>query len=350
VIALKNSRFFHLPENLSELNNFINTDFADHRLCILTDTNVKEHCLSIFSTLTGLKNLSYYCIEAGEKSKTPDQALQICSFLSREGFGRKSLFICLGGGVVCDLGGFLAGIYMRGIPFLQVPTSLLAMVDASTGGKTGVNLGVLKNYIGLFNLPEAVVIHADFLQTLPQSEFFSGKAEMIKHRIIHRSFDFEDVLLSLPDSPKMSQWIKESVDIKRKITEDDFREQGPRKLLNLGHTAGHALESLMLEKNTPVPHGYAIALGLMIEAVIAFEKGMLSPSHLGKMMKLKVHYPPPKLSAKEVSRLLQIAACDKKNQNKKFMFTLPHSEYGAVYDVQVEEVEFNKALKSFFSL
>ena len=219
----------------------------------------------------------------GEDHKTIDICTGVWEALSEYNADRKSILINLGGGVVTDLGGFVASTYMRGITYINIPTSLLAMVDASVGGKTGVDLGALKNQIGVINEGEMVGIDTSFLDTLPQNEMVSGFAEMLKHGLIYDK-NYWNTLTHLEklDLSDLDQLIYDSVVIKNKVVTEDPTEQGLRKILNFGHTLGHAIESYFLENadKTPLLHGEAIAIGMLLEAYISTKVCGLSNAEL----------------------------------------------------------------------
>lgn len=223
-------------------------------LFLLVDNHTQEFCLPRFVSQTGLTQLEVLVMEAGEEHKTLQTCENLWNQLSERGADRNSALINLGGGVVTDLGGFVACTFKRGIDFYNLPTTLLAMVDASVGGKTGIDLGALKNQIGIIEEPKQVLIDAQWLQTLPQKELRSGFAEMLKHGLISNK-DYWEQLKSLPklEADTLAEFIKPSVAIKKQVVLEDPREKHLRKILNFGHTLGHAIESYYLthpEKKT----------------------------------------------------------------------------------------------------
>jgi 3-dehydroquinate synthase len=250
------------------------------KVFILVDSNTNEHCLEIFLPQISTElDIEIIEIEPGETHKNLDTCVQLWEVLSELGADRKSILINLGGGVVTDLGGFVASTFKRGIDFIHVPTTLLGMVDASIGGKNGVDLGVLKNQIGLIQNPKAVLIDSVFLETLPRQQMRSGLAEMLKHGLIqNKNHFFQLQKLNELTTDDLNQLIFESVLIKNTLVELDPNEQNLRKSLNFGHTLGHAIESHFLNHphDDMLLHGEAVAVGMILESHIAFQKGLLS--------------------------------------------------------------------------
>jgi 3-dehydroquinate synthase len=245
---------------------------------IITDSHVAEHALPLLIThCEALSEAEVIELEPGEQTKDLDVAAQVYESLLEMNADRKSLIIALGGGVVTDFAAFVASTYKRGIDFLLIPTSLLAMVDAALGGKTGVNVGLTKNAVGTFSDAKATFVFPDFLLTLPEEELNSGFAEMIKHAIIADSALFQDLKdLDSFQAEELMPFIEASASIKMKIVVADPLENGNRKLLNFGHTIGHAIESVSMQRNKPVSHGLAVALGMLVESDIALHHFALS--------------------------------------------------------------------------
>lgn len=226
---------------------------------LICDTQVAQFCLSKF--LNGA-DIPYLIIESGEENKTLESCQEIWDFAQRNHFSRDAICINLGGGLVSDMGGFAASIYKRGIRFVNVPTSLLAMVDASVGAKTGVNYHYTKNLLGTFSEPERIFIDNSWLTTLPTKELLSGKAEMLKHSLLVKPGSFDNwANTKIPDIAE----IKECIQCKWSIVSQDPLEKGIRKALNLGHTAGHAIESILTIQGNSLPHGHCVAAGIIIE-------------------------------------------------------------------------------------
>lgn len=264
-------------------------------------------------------------LDCGEENKSIESVSQIWTMLSLQGARRTSILICVGGGVVTDLGGFAASTFKRGMRCINIPTTLLAQVDASLGGKTGFNFNGLKNEIGTFAMPEKVIIDTCFLNYLPEREWMSGFAEMIKHGLLaEREYLFRLLELNLQkkDAVDFLEWIKSSVLIKDGIVTQDPREQGLRKVLNFGHTIGHAIESLSIQQGRNLLHGEAVALGLIAELYLSVkEKGF--PKEIYERVRdfIMRHYPTYDVS-EHVSALYEYMLHDKKNDRQGVNFTL----------------------------
>lgn len=302
-------------------------EIAPSKIFVLTDSNTKTACLPYFlNRFNTHHEPELLTIPAGESHKNITTCNDLWKALSACGADRKSLLINLGGGVVTDLGGFVASTYQRGIDFINIPTSLLAMVDASVGGKNGVDLGVLKNQIGIIRDARVIVIDPKFLDTLPKAHFTSGVAEMIKHGFIH-SMDYLERVMDLDagNTKQLSDLIWESILIKNEIITEDPTEKGIRKTLNYGHTLGHAIESFCLdnsERNTLL-HGEAIAIGMILATFIssetyAFPKQILeqTTSHLLKT------FGKESFSETEIEGIIKLLIFDKKNTNGQIQFVL----------------------------
>ena len=287
---------------------------AYSKIAILVDENTKRDC---FPKLQKLENSIVIEIKSGEEYKNINTCNFIWEQLTEHNFDRNSLLINLGGGVIGDMGGLCASTYKRGIDFVQIPTTLLSMVDASVGGKVGINFNQFKNHIGLFNNPKAVFISIDFLESLPENQLKSGFAEVVKHALISDNSLWKR-LLSIPFVDlDWEDIIETSVHIKNKIVLADPFEKGERKKLNFGHTFGHAIESYYLEKGTPILHGEAVFMGMILETEI---------SHLSETDKNEIKnyilsnfalpYTPKKYN------LHKFLINDKKNQSGKINFSL----------------------------
>jgi len=246
---------------------------------VLVDSQSNECCLPQFLPYLATEiPIEIIEFESGESSKNIETCVQIWEALTELGADRKSLIINLGGGVVTDLGGFVASTFKRGIDFIHVPTTLLAMVDASVGGKNGVDLGNLKNQIGVIHVPKMIVVDASYLETLPKNEMRSGLAEMLKHGLIQDKTYWEKFrILDQVDFADFDALIYQSIVIKNTIVMQDPTENGIRKALNFGHTLGHAIESYFLENEhkTTLLHGEAIAAGMILESYISLQKQLI---------------------------------------------------------------------------
>ena len=294
-------------------------------LFILVDEHTNDHCLPKFlPNLATEIPIEIIEIEAGEEIKNITTCVEIWSILSELGADRKSLIINLGGGVITDIGGFIASTFKRGIDFINVPTTLLGMVDASIGGKNGVDLGNLKNQIGVINVPQLLLIDTSFLETLSQKEMRSGLAEMLKHGLIYDKKYWEQFLvLSEIDFADFDALIYRSIEIKNKIVKQDPTENGIRKALNFGHTLGHAIESHFLESVTPLLHGEAIAIGMILESYISKEKGLLTNEEFHQIKyTITDIFEKQIFDENDIKSIQNLLIHDKKNEYGKVQFAL----------------------------
>ena len=247
--------------------------YSPSKLFVLVDSNTREYVLpQLITESKAISQAKVISIEAGDTNKNIESLMHIWAQLVEGGATRKSMLINLGGGVVTDIGGFAGATFKRGIRFVNIPTTLLSAVDAAVGGKTGINFHGFKNEIGAFCEAEAVIISTRFLETLSSEELLSGYAEMLKHGLISNVDTYNRLLakdVANIDTEEMLQLLEESVMVKKRIVEEDPTEKGIRRALNLGHTAGHAFESLALQRKSPIPHGYAVAWGLVVELILS---------------------------------------------------------------------------------
>lgn len=292
-------------------------DFSSYnQLAILVDENTKRDCLPVFLKETNIDSILIE-IPSGEEYKNLESCQLIWNALSSHQFDRNSLLISLGGGVIGDMGGFAASTYKRGIDFIQIPTSLLAMADASVGGKLGINFAYLKNQIGLFNNPRAVLINPIFLNSLPKNQLLSGFAEVVKHALIIDKHYWKEIKNTPLEKMNWESIIHQSVMIKNNIVMQDKLEKGERKKLNFGHTFGHAIESFYLEQRNPILHGEAISLGMILECNLSKinnkEKEEIS-SFISNTFSIPKRPP--------LRALLEWIKNDKKNRNEKINITL----------------------------
>ena len=307
------------------------------RLFVLTDTTTLRLCWPLICDLPLLKEAQMITIGESDENKTLDSLAHVWRALQEGGATRHSLLLNLGGGMVTDLGGFAASTFKRGLTYINIPTTLLSQVDASVGGKTGINFGGLKNEIGVFNCAASVILSSEFLRSLDLKNLLSGYAEMLKHGLISDEeswaellrFDFNDL-----DYNKLGALVAKSVRIKEGIVEADPTEKGLRKALNLGHTAGHALESLAMEEGRTILHGYAVAWGLVCELYLSavllnFPKDKLRQT----VQFIKEHYGVFTFDCKKYERLLEFMKHDKKNEGDKINFTL----LGGIGDIRINQ-------------
>jgi len=306
------------------------------KVFVLVDENTKTHCLPLFKTMYQQAIDGIITIKAGEEYKNIETCTKVWTELSQQGGDRKSLLINLGGGVVTDLGGFVAASFKRGIDFINIPTTLLAMVDASVGGKTGVDLGSLKNQVGVIEQPEMVLIFPKFLETLEQRQLKSGFAEMLKHGLIMDDA-YWSLLTSKTTETFSSDLIKTSIDIKGGIVAKDPTEKNIRKKLNFGHTLGHAIESYCLESNErkTLLHGEAIAVGMVLEGYLSHRLTGLSKVELDEIKRnFAHHFVPVIFSRTEIETILALLKHDKKNEHGNINFALLNSIGNSVIDIK----------------
>lgn len=293
---------------------------------LLMDTGSQRYCQAVLGKIKNLPDSHILVVGDGDDNKNPQTAVQIWEFLSSHSATRKSLLINLGGGMICDLGGFCASTFKRGVDFINIPTTLLAQVDASLGGKTGMNLGCLKNEVGVFSMAKAVLLNGEFLKTLDKENLLSGFAEMIKHALIHDESAL-DTLLTFdfinPDYNKLIQLVTESVKIKEFFVEADPTEKGIRKALNFGHTYGHAYETFAMRHNKPVLHGYAVAWGMIKELQLSAELSTLEKDKAERIAQRIIElYGHPNAAESDKNELQELMTHDKKNDGRGINFTL----------------------------
>ena len=322
-------------------------------LFILVDENTEQHCLTRFLAHTELNPTSVLVMQAGEENKHLSTCEKLWNELSSLGADRNSALINLGGGVVTDLGGFVACTFKRGIDFYNIPTTLLSMVDASVGGKTGIDLGALKNQIGIIQEPQQVVIDSQWLSTLPLEEVRSGFAEMLKHGLIADANYWGKLKGLVNLTPEvLSPYIKPSVAVKSEVVKEDPYEKGLRKILNFGHTLGHAIESyfLVTPSKQRLLHGEAIAIGMVLEAYLSIECCGLSPEE-AKEIKLvfQQFYPQVEIKEEDVEAILALLRHDKKNKAGRINFVLITKIGIPAIDVQVPQELFQKAFDFYAS-
>jgi len=296
-------------------------------LFIIVDSNTNDFCLpKLLPLLETDLTIEIIEFEAGEINKNIETCIEIWKVLTELGADRKTLIINIGGGVVTDLGGFVASTFKRGVDFIHIPTTLLSMVDASVGGKNGVDLGNLKNQIGVINTPKMVIIDTEYLETVPQNEMRSGLAEMLKHGLIFDKAYWEAFLdLKAIDFADFDELIYRSVEIKNNIVMQDPTEKNIRKSLNFGHTLGHAIESYFLENEnkTTLLHGEAIAVGMILESYISLHKNLITPEEYSEIKKtLKSIYEDIVFEENDIDPILELLIHDKKNEYGTIQFAL----------------------------
>jgi 3-dehydroquinate synthase len=322
-------------------------NLAFSKVAVLVDENTLRDCYPLVKAFLPAHDIIQ--IKSGEQHKT----LQTCEYIWQRmtdlNLDRWSVLVNLGGGVIGDMGGFCATVFKRGLYFVQVPTTLLAQVDASVGGKTGIDFHGLKNHIGVYREPRAVVINPVFLNTLPQRQLKSGYAEIIKHWLIADAASFEEQRHIGLFTEDWDALIRQSVGIKSAVVEADPLEGGYRKVLNFGHTVGHAVESyLMAEPGRELLHGEAIAVGMLCEAYLSVKKGLLPHLSLDKIETFIVSiYEKVKLTEEDIKAITQLALQDKKNTKSTINCTLLQGIGKAVYDQPVTLPEIQESLRHY---
>lgn len=327
-----------IKQNLiNNINNFVDLSKFS-KIVVLTDENL-INC----GWLDKLQIDNVIKIKSGEINKNLETVSNIWQQMSELKMDRKSLLIDFGGGVVCDLGGFCASTYMRGIKFIQIPTTLLSQVDASVGGKTGFDFNGVKNLIGTFTEPYKVLIDSNTLTTLPKREYIAGLAEVIKYGIIY-DFEFFEYLKN--ENITNDYIIQKSCEIKEKVVLEDFKEGGVRKILNFGHTIGHSIESLSLETESPLLHGEAVAIGMIAESYIAKEIGNLTSEEYELIKNVIKQYGLPVVYNGNLEEIFLMLFKDKKNTGGKIKWVLPNRIGKCIYDVEVDNDIIKQAIKS----
>ena len=321
------------------------------KLFVLVDETTHQLCLPVIAGFDCMQEAQCIVIGATDTHKTLDTLSHVWAELQRMGATRHSLLINLGGGMVTDLGGFAASTFKRGLTYINIPTTLLSMVDASVGGKTGINFGGLKNEIGVFNNANSVILDTIFLKTMDQENILSGYAEMLKHGLISEekmwaellnfNLDHLDGLDNLEFLVQLGRMLADSVAVKQRIVTEDPTEHGIRKALNLGHTAGHAFESLALERK-PILHGYAVAYGLVVELYLCCVKTGFPQDKMRQTVAfIKEHYGRMPITCDDYPKLIELMHHDKKNVGTDINFTL----LGGIGDIRINQTATEEDIK-----
>lgn len=343
--------FIHFESGLAPLKEILDQNKYS-KVFVFADTNTAEHCLPVFrSLLDDLEDFDIIETDPGEENKNIDFCIGIWKTLLDFGADRKCLMINLGGGVITDMGGFVASTYKRGIDFINIPTTLLSQVDASVGGKTGIDIDNVKNMVGTFSLPQAVFIENIFLTTLSKRELLSGFAEMIKHGLIADSEYYERLKTSNYQA-LAPQEIYRSIEIKNQVVTEDPLEKGLRKILNFGHTIGHAVESYALSNSKkPLTHGEAIAIGMICEAYLSAKHCNLTQDELDNISKYILSiYPKYNIMVKSFDTLLELMQSDKKNEDGQIMFSLLDTIGKCTFNCRVTNNDIKSSLNYYNSL
>ncbi|PKR80967.1 3-dehydroquinate synthase [Brumimicrobium salinarum] len=333
----------------SSFNTLLDTRYKNSKKIVIVDENTQEKCWPyLLTTFESLKEAEVIVLPSGEENKVLEVCFQVWEALSNYQIQRSDLIINLGGGVVTDMGGFIASVFKRGLDFINIPTTLLAMVDASVGGKTGVNLGSFKNQLGVFSLPELTVCDPTFLKTLENKEILAGKAEMIKHGLITSKSYVASLETAETDIPHLDL-IAEAVQIKAAIVDRDFQEKGERKTLNFGHTIGHGIEGFLMTQEVAVTHGECVAWGMLVESYLSNEIAGLSEKELDKIETLiRKIYPELPIQKSDFDTLIKLMRHDKKNKGKHINFTLLNAIGSSTIDYNVDEDKIMEVLTKVF--
>ncbi len=344
-----------LPEHIrisespgADLKDFLNKN-AYSAVALLTDTHTALHCYPVIRH--ALPQHIHITIPAGEVHKTLDTCAEVWKHMTEARLDRRSALIVLGGGMPGDLGGFCAATFKRGIDFILVPTTLLAMADASIGGKLGIDFMLYKNQIGLFCQPALTLLSAVFLSTLPEAELRAGYAEILKHALISDPAWWDELTAKPWKQHNWQRQIEKSARLKWRVVSEDQHELGIRKILNAGHTLGHAIESWFLACNRPVLHGEAVAAGLAAESIIARDEGLL-PQHLSRQIIRYITDVFGKLNwnSHDTAGIVQLCFQDKKNTGKKIRAALLKEIGQAVWDYEVSPECIAAALEEYRQL
>lgn len=345
-----------LPNNIifsheiaNELESFFNENQYS-KVAVIVDENTKEQCYPKIKAVVPDHILIE--IKSGEEEKNLNTCQHIWNDLTNNAFDRKSLVVNLGGGVIGDMGGFCAATYKRGIDFINIPTTLLAQVDASIGGKLGIDFKNFKNHIGVFQNPLRVFLDGSFFDTLSPEELRSGYAEVIKHCLIRDGEMFETITKTPYDQLNLFDLTQHSVDIKDKVVEEDPTEKGLRKILNFGHTIGHAIESYFLDQPAKkLLHGEAIAIGMICEAYLSMTKLGMTQEELHKISAyiLKI-YESMRIEASDIAKIIHLTKQDKKNEGDKIKCSLLKNIGNCTFNIDIDHEDIRASILYFNSL
>lgn len=326
-----------ISQNLAEELKAALSEVDYDRVFVLTDETTRQLCWPLVSQFACLQHAIVVTIGAGDVNKNMASLAHVWEALQQGGATRHSCMVNLGGGMVTDLGGFAASTFKRGIDFINIPTTLLAMVDASVGGKTGVNFGGLKNEVGVFANSKVVFLSTQFLSTLDVDNIKSGYAEMLKHGLISNSEMWAELLnfnLANPDFVQLQRMLADSVAVKQRIVEEDPLEHGLRKALNVGHTMGHAFESFAMRSGRPILHGHAVAYGMVAELYLSATKVGFPTEKLRQTVRfIHENYGRFNFTCDDYPALLELMTHDKKNTAGIINFTL----LGDVGDLKINQ-------------
>ncbi|EAY31658.1 3-dehydroquinate synthase [Microscilla marina] len=348
--ALMESQNVRIALDLNEFERFV-TQRNPTKIAVIVDENTHEHCYPLLKPFLPTEHLLIE-IQSGEQNKTLTTCSHIWQQMTDYAMDRKGMVINLGGGVIGDMGGFCATTYKRGIDFIQMPTTLLSQVDASVGGKLGIDFQQFKNHIGTFKIPNLVYIYIPFLQTLSARQLLSGYAEVIKHCLIADADKWQTLQQSNYHTLDWQDIVQHSVAVKAQVVDTDPYERGLRKILNFGHTIGHAIESYYLtDDQRALLHGEAIAIGMMCEAYLAQQKGFIGESDLNRITQyIDKLYPTLTIKDEEVAAIAQLTRQDKKNEGGKIQCTLLEQVGKANFNQPITLNEVSQALQWYQGL
>jgi 3-dehydroquinate synthase len=344
-----------LPENIiitsnpaADLQIFLGRK-AYTSLVVLTDENTKKYCYPLLKdSIPAHTNIE---IKSGEEHKTIESCNRIWEAMTEANLDRHSALIIIGGGVLCDMGGFCAATYKRGIDFIFIPTTLLAQADASIGGKLGIDFNNFKNQLGVFKEPVLNLLHGGFLKTLPRNELRSGFAEIIKHALIGDAELWNQLIGNSLENQPWEDLLKKSSAFKYSVIEKDPFEKGLRKILNAGHTIGHAIETYCLTNGNKVLHGEAIAAGLITESKLATEKGLLTSKQLDEVISFIIKlYGKIELQPSSFQEITELCKQDKKNKGSKILAALLSGIGAAQWDCEISPDEIERSLAFYRNL
>lgn len=333
------------PIEESSFSKVLEDKYGQSKKVIIVDENTHEHCLSkLITNFDSLSEAEVIVLPFGEENKQIEIAYNVWEALTEYGITRYDVIINLGGGMMTDMGGFIASCYKRGIDFINIPTSLLGMVDASIGGKTGVNLGAYKNQIGVFSDPVALYIDTSFLSTLPENELLSGYAEMLKHGLIKSEKLFNQVSQQLNEPWNISEdLLCDCIAVKNEVVLEDAKEKGVRKILNFGHTVGHIIEGYFLE-DAHYSHGFCVAIGMVVEANISYAKGLIGAADYENISRIiGESYSLPSFSETEIDGMIALVENDKKNKDGKILCCLLKGIGECIFDQKITKDEIKQA-------
>ncbi len=339
-----------LPEivygEINKQKKLLNVLTKNRKAFLIVDQNTLKCRELLYDSV--LSEIPFLILKSGEENKSISQISEIWNFLNHQKATRNDIVFLLGGGIICDMGAFATSTFKRGLDFVNIPTSLLAMVDASIGGKTGFNFNHFKNNIGTFSHPIKIFNDVRFLKTLPKNELLSGMAEVFKHAIISDSFLWKYLSENNVENLDYFFLIKKSAELKIQIVQKDPYEMGIRKSLNLGHTIGHAIESYLIEKNISTMHGFAVAQGLVIETYIAYKIRLTSKQTFLEIRNVLHKYFGQHLNLDfEIQKVMTLMKGDKKNLTQKINFSLPKAIGNVLIDQEIDCNELEKILLEF---